>query len=294
MSLQTTPQRATIKRSASRLLRFAAVFALLLGSIGLFGAQPASAAGAQPWTLLIMGVNAPPDTAVDIGVRPIALTVMHIDPATGSCANLGISSDSLVELPGYGETKIRHALMVGGIPFQQLVTETYLGIDIDHYLLVDFTSFPGLIDAVGGIEVNISPGLTSPAIPNSGRQKIDGAQALAHARYGGGGDFVRIQRQQELIDGIIGAMAGLDFLTKANSVTKTVEQHLRTDLGLQELAAAGKYFNDHCANGAMRMDTIPGEIVYGPIVDPLFDVPLSYVVSTPEDVQAKVDALLGT
>jgi hypothetical protein len=41
------------------------------------------------------------------------------------------------------------------------------------------------------------------------------------------------------------------------------------------------------------METIPGEVVYGPIIDPLFGLPLSYVVSTPEDVQTKVDELMG-
>jgi anionic cell wall polymer biosynthesis LytR-Cps2A-Psr (LCP) family protein len=150
------------------------------------------------------------------------------------------------------------------------------------------------VDAVGGIHVNISPDLTSPSVPKAGPQTIDGAQALAHARYGGGGDFVRIQRQQQLIEGVIGAMAGVDFLTEANTVTNTVEKHVRTDLGLQELANAGKYFSQHCADGAMQMDTIPGEIVSGSIVDPLLGVPLTYVVSDPAVVQAKVDALVSS
>ncbi len=43
----------------------------------------------------------------------------------------------------------------------------------------------------------------------------------------------------------------------------------------------------------MQTQIIPGTSVYGSIVDPLFDVPLEYIVSTPEDVQASVDTLLG-
>ncbi len=293
MQPQATSQRQWTKRRPFGSIRVAVALIVLLGSSALFAAQPVSAAGAQPMTLLVMGVNAPPDTAIDVGVRPIALTVMHIDPATGRCANLAISSDSLVELPGYGESKIRHALMVGGIPFQQLVTELYLGIDIDHYLLVDFTSFEKLIDAVGSIEVNVSPDLTSPSVPNAGPQRINGTNALAHARYGGGGDFVRIQRQQQLINGIIARMDGMNFLTKANDVDQVVKDHLRTDLDLQGLAAAGRYFNDYCANGEMTQDTIPGDIVSDSIVDPLLGVPLSYVVSDPAVVQAKVDQLMA-
>jgi hypothetical protein len=43
----------------------------------------------------------------------------------------------------------------------------------------------------------------------------------------------------------------------------------------------------------MTLDTIPGEVVYGPIIDPLFGLPLSYVVSDPKDVQTKVDQLMA-
>jgi LCP family protein required for cell wall assembly len=276
-------------------LRILAAAALLLTGTLLAAPQQASAQTvSEPTTLLIMGVNAPPDTDVDAGVRPTALTVMHIDPSTGSCSNLAIPSDSLAELPGYGETKIRHALMVGGIPFQELVTETYLGIEIDHYVLVDFTGFQSLVDSVGGINVDVAPDLTSPSIPTAGVQSVDGTQALGHARYGGGSDFVRIQRQQALIRGIIGELDGLNLVTKGNDLLPVVQDHVRSDLGIQEMAELGNYFNDHCSSGAMQMDTIPGDIVYGPIVDPLFNVPLSYVVSDPAVVQQKVDALLAS
>lgn len=275
------------------LLRLIAVSVMLLSLASPLSQSSAVAAGAQPMTILIMGVNAPPETSIDVGVRPIALTVMRVDPATGSCSNLGISSDSLVELPGYGESKIRHALMVGGVPYQMLVTETYLGIDIDHYVLVDFTGFETLIDAVDGVKVDVAPDLTSPSIPNAGVQTVNGAQALAHARYGGDGDFVRIERQQALIDGIVDKLAGLNLISEANAIVPAVEDHLRTDMSIKELAAAGKYFNSYCSNGAMQMNTIPGDLVPVSVPDPLLGVPLTYVVSDPAVVQSKVDEFLG-
>ncbi|MCO5220196.1 MAG: LCP family protein, partial [Thermomicrobiales bacterium] len=104
----------------------------------------------DPMTILIMGVDARPGQAIDIGVRPDALMVLRLDPESGTCRGLAIPRDSLVELPGYGETKINHALMLGGIPYEELVVELYLGIEIDHYALIDFTGFEDLVDAVGG------------------------------------------------------------------------------------------------------------------------------------------------
>jgi len=293
MHNQMTPRNERRRRHVRWSMRLAAIFALLIGGIGIVASQPVSAAGTQEMTILVLGVSAPPDTAIDVGNRPTSISVMHIDRASGQCATLAIPSASLVELPGYGETRIRHALMVGGIPFQQLVTEIYLGIDIDQYVLVDFTGFQELVDAAGGITVDISPDLTSPAIPTAGRQTINGAQALAHARYGGNDIFLRLQRQQELIRGIVESLDGVDLLTKANDITPAVRDHLRTDFDLQELVEVGKYLRDNCSGDAMQTQIIPGTSVYGSIVDPLFDVPLEYIVSTPEDVQASVDTLLG-
>jgi LCP family protein required for cell wall assembly len=248
----------------------------------------------EPMTILVMGVDARPGAAIDIGVRPDALMVLRLDPATGTCKGLAIPRDSLAELPGYGETKINHALMLGGIPYEELVVELYLGIDIDHYALIDFTGFEDLVDAVGGVTITVPENLASPAVP-AGTHTIDGETALRHARYRGGpdGDFGRIQRQQELMRALIASAGGKDLLTEANRLLPPLQDHVRTDLSLEQLVSLAKYYQSNCSATGMTLDTIPGDVVYGPIIDPLFGLPLSYVVSDPKDVQDKVDQLMG-
>jgi LCP family protein required for cell wall assembly len=248
----------------------------------------------EPMTILIMGVDARPGSAIDIGVRPDALMILRLDPATGTCKGLAIPRDSLAELPGYGETKINHALMLGGIPYEELVVELYLGIDIDHYALIDFTGFQDLVDAVGGITITVPENLASPAVP-AGTHTIDGETALRHARYRGGtdGDFGRIQRQQEIMRALIASAGGKDLLTEANRLLPPLQDHVRTDLSLEQLVSLAKYYQSNCSATGMTLDTIPGDVVYGPIIDPLFGLPLSYVVSDPKDVQTKVDQLMG-
>ena len=282
------------QRRAARNLRVAFAAMLLLSSLLVsMGAPSTAQAVSAPTTILIMGVNPTVDSAIDVGTRPIALSVMHVDPATGACSTLSIPSDSLAELPGYGETKIRHALLVGGIPFQQLVTETYLGIDIDHYVLVDFDGFEQLVDAVGGVTLTIPQELAIADLP-AGTQTLNGSQALTYARVqDAGGDFARIQRQQALIQAIIESLNGLDLVTEANQVVSAVEDNVRTDFSLQQLADMGDFFKANCSGDGMFMDSIPGETVYGPIIDPLFDIPLSYVVSDPAVVQSKVESLIS-
>ncbi len=247
-----------------------------------------------PVTILVMGVDARPGSAIDIGVRPDALMVLHLDPETGACRGLAIPRDSYVELPGYGMTKINHALMLGGIPYEQLVVENYLGIAIDHYALIDFTGFAELVDAVGGITIDVPPELASPAVP-AGVQTLDGETALLHARYRGGpdGDFGRIKRQQQIMRGLIAAANGRDLFAEATRLLSGLQDHIRTDMELSELVSLAETYQERCTVEGLDMDQIPGDVVYGPLIDPLFNLPLSYVVSDPADVREMVEQLLA-
>ena len=88
--------------------------------------------------ILAMGVDARPGEPIDIKVRADSLSVIFLDGDDGSCRMLSIPRDTRVLLPGYGYSKINAALSIGGIPYQQLVVEQLLGIEIDHYGLIDF------------------------------------------------------------------------------------------------------------------------------------------------------------
>ncbi|MER3438248.1 MAG: hypothetical protein C4346_12050, partial [Chloroflexota bacterium] len=121
----------------------------------------AAASASEAVTILLMGVDARPGEAIDIGVRPDSLMVLRLNPETGSCRILSIPRDTRTELPGYGLTKVNHALAVGGIPYQKQVVELLLGIPIDHYVLVDFAGFETLVDAVGGITIDVPEGFVA-------------------------------------------------------------------------------------------------------------------------------------
>jgi LCP family protein required for cell wall assembly len=248
---------------------------------------------AEPLLIMVMGVDAREGSPIDIGVRPDALMVLRLDPVSGSCQGLAIPRDSWVELPGYGKTKINHALMLGGIPYQQLVVENYLDIEIDRYALIDFAGFEKLVDSVGGVTIDVPPDLSSPAV-SAGTVTVSGQQALQHARYRGGpdGDFGRIKRQQQVMRGLIDAAEGRDLVREADRLLSSLSGHIRTDMSVEELASLAKFYQSSCSAEALDMYQIPGDVVYGPIIDPLFDLPLSYVVSDSLAVQEAVSRLL--
>jgi len=157
-------------------------------------------------------------------------TLMLIRAGGGTFRKLSIPRDSYAEIPGQSPTKINAAFSFGGAKAQIEAVEDFLGIEIDHVAIVDFTGFEDLIDAVGGVKVNLKHKLCSDISGGAGggqggvtirlpkgESTLSGEKALAYARtrepsecpgpgksaYSFGyNDFDRAQAQQQVINGI--------------------------------------------------------------------------------------------
>jgi LCP family protein required for cell wall assembly len=157
-------------------------------------------------------------------------TLMLIRAGGGAFRKLSIPRDSYAEIPGQSPQKINAAFAYGGAKAQIEAVEDFLNIEIDHVAIVDFTGFEDLIDAVGGIKVNLKHKLCSDISGGAGggqggvtirlpkgESTLDGEKALAYARtrepsecpgpgrsaYSFGyDDFDRAQAQQQVINGI--------------------------------------------------------------------------------------------
>lgn len=169
--------------------------------------------------------NATGDVADAIGVgddgtagqRSDTIMVLHIDPAQQKAAILSIPRDFYVPIPGQGgRDKINASFAIGG---PQLLIQTIkdaLGIDINHYVEVDFNGVERIVNAVGGVSVYADTpardSFTGLDIPMVGCNALDGYQALAFVRSrhyetmqrgrweaGSGSDLDRIGRQQDFI-----------------------------------------------------------------------------------------------
>ncbi len=243
--------------------------------------------------VLLMGVDARPGEAIDVGVRPDTLVVLNLDPATDSCRMLAIPRDSRVDLPGYGASKINHALAIGGIPYEQLVVENLLGISFEHYGLIDFNGVKDLVDELGGITVDNETAFTFEGgdFPE-GEQELNGEQALAYVRYRGGddGDFGRQKRQQDVVRAMLRQGADLEVVTALPRLLDAVEDHVRTDADLSTLIDLGKEFHSTCTAKSLETMSITGDVAT--MHDAIFDEPLSFVVLEPAEVEAKLNWLL--
>jgi LCP family protein required for cell wall assembly len=172
--------------------------------------------------------DAPHDGCEDGQFR--ADSLMLIRAGGGAFRKLSIPRDSYAEIPGQNPQKINAAFAFGGAKAQIEAVENFLNIQVDHVAIVDFTGFEDLIDAVGGIEVDVPHKLCADISGGAGGGQggvtlrlhkgvntLDGEKALAYSRVRepsecpgpgksayslGYNDFQRAQAQQRVINGI--------------------------------------------------------------------------------------------
>jgi LCP family protein required for cell wall assembly len=161
-------------------------------------------------------------------------TLMLIRAGGGKFNKLSIPRDSFAEIPGETPQKINAAFAFGGAALQIKTVEDFLNTKIDHLAIVDFTGFEDLINAVGGVEVNLPHKLCAEISGGSGggqggitlhlkqgENTLDGEKALAYSRIrepsecAGKGksaftlgytDLDRERAQQSVINGIKGRL----------------------------------------------------------------------------------------
>ena len=122
-------------------------------------------------------------------------TLMLIRAGGGTFNKLSIPRDSYAEIPGQAAQKINAAYSFGGAALTVKTVEKFLGIKIDHLAIVDFTGFENLINAIGGIEVNVPHELCGDISGGAGHgqggitlhlhmgeNSLNGQTALAYAR----------------------------------------------------------------------------------------------------------------
>ncbi len=141
--------------------------------------------------------------------RSDTIMLMRFNPATHSLSELSIPRDTLVTVPGHGQTKINEAYFWGGAPLAIKVVRSYTGVPINHVMMVNFHGFPKLIDSVGGVVVDVPHDITSWYSGNrtvhfkKGPQLMMGQQALIYARLRHvDNDFMRMGRQQQVVQAL--------------------------------------------------------------------------------------------
>lgn len=131
--------------------------------------------------ILLAGVDG---NNLDKGNRSDSMMVLTIDEKNNDIRITSLARDTYVQIPGYGEEKLTHAYAYGGPALLLQTIDKNFGLKIDKYAVVSFSSFEKIIDALGGVEIDVLPKEVSyiPGLNSAGKQTLNGAEALAYSR----------------------------------------------------------------------------------------------------------------
>jgi len=151
-----------------------------------------------------------------LGLLSDTIMLLRVDPGASQAHLLSLPRDLYVSIPGVGEGKINSALGQGGQDaLVQTIQDTF-GVEVNHYVEVDFHGFEQLVRAIGGVPFFFPRPVQDPTtglyVPHRGCVTLGPRQALAYARsrhlevFRNGefvtdptGDLGRISRQQDFI-----------------------------------------------------------------------------------------------
>lgn len=205
-------------------------------------------------TFLLLGIDRRPDEEV---FRTDSIILGSIDLRTKQGTAISIPRDLVVNIPGYSADRINtvYALgeldkKLGGPALLRQTIERNFGVRVDHYAIVDFGCFRGAIDALGGVQVNVTEPIYDPLYPTDdygykvvrfspGPQWLGGEQALEYARTRhGDNDFYRMRRQQQLLTAVRDRALQVQSLAALPRVAGACSG-MASDLGLLDLVALG-------------------------------------------------------
>ncbi len=215
------------------------------------------------FNILIMG-----EDDVEGSRRSDTILLATIDVDDKNVRVLSLPRDTRVAIPGHGTQKLNHAFAFGGPQLMQATIEQYIGMPILYYLVIDYDSFPALIDTMGGVEIdvkkkmryvdragkldiNIQPGL----------QVMDGKTALHFVRFRKDalGDIGRVQRQQQFIKAMLKKLYDPRVVVKIPELTTQMMKILKTDMSATLAIQLAGYVQNELGRERIFFSTLHGQ-----------------------------------
>ena len=245
----------------------------------------------EPLNVLVMGSDTREganniDGLTGGGERSDTTLLLHFSADRERAYGVSIPRDSMVDRPecrtedgtttpaaSYQMWNVAYQLAGPACTIQQF--EALTGIRLDHFVVVDFTGFQDMVDAVGGVEVCIPEDIDDRAhgmYLEAGTRKLEGIQALNYVReryvLSANSDIGRMRRQQAFIASMINKVVSAGTLTRPDRVYSFLSAATRSitvdeELGsIQDLVDLALQFRD-TGLGSIEFVTVPNE-AYAP------------------------------
>jgi LCP family protein required for cell wall assembly len=213
----------------------------------------------EPTTILLLGTDSGPGVGRETSRRSDSIMLVRTDPTRGRTSFLSVPRDLRADIPGRGFGKINAAFQFGGPPLALRAVRNLTGLKVNHMLVIDFRNFVQLVDALGGVEIDVP----EPIVANkfdcpfktqqqcdrwpgwrfgAGKQTMNGRRALVYSRIRENrlnpteNDLTRGERQQAVVRAIVDKMTSVSTLVKMPWIADDIMAPLATDLSAGQFA----------------------------------------------------------
>jgi len=212
-------------------------------------------------TILLLGIDNAPVAGRTGDMHSDSIMLLRTDPSHHRLYYLSIPRDLEVPIPGVGTEKVNAAYQNGGAKLAIETIHQFTGLPINHVIVVDFDQFKDLIDALGGIDIDVPKPIHSNRFdcPFSqskcqtwqgyrfakGEQHMNGARALVYSRIRENlldpseTDITREARQQAVMDAVTAKLGSVGTFFKLPFDGSTYVKPLTTDLSTAQLVELG-------------------------------------------------------
>ncbi len=213
--------------------------------------------------ILVMGID-----SVEGTHRSDTIFVLGVNPSKGKLTMLSIPRDTRVIIEEKGR-KINEILPRYGEPTLRKILEDLLKINISRKVEVGFESFIGIVDAIGGVDINIEKPMhyddnwgNLHIHFNPGMNHLDGQDALRYVRFrkDAMADLGRIKRQKDFVKAVFKKVFSPKIIVKLPSILEKAFEYIKTDFTLQEILTLAKGFDTFDVK--LRALSLPGEATY--------------------------------
>lgn len=202
----------------------------------------------EPFTILLMGIDSTDEVLEQNAIaNGDTLILLTFNPKTLNATMFSIPRDSYVPIAcwsGKPENKITHAAAYGNDCMINTIQD-YFDVNIDYYAKINFKGLVKLVDAVGGVEVDVPKVLCTDDSSRGeeiciqpGHQTLNGEQALVYARNRkqlANGDFGRAEHQQEIIMALINKIKTINDVSTFIDILNTVSNSMDTNLTTKQI-----------------------------------------------------------
>lgn len=190
--------------------------------------------------ILLLGSDLRPGRS---GYRTDTILLLTLNPSQGTASLTSFPRDLYVYIPGWTIQRLNAAQAHGGFNMTALTFEYNFGVRPDHYILIDMSAFPNVIDNLGGVDVSVGQTLTDHRdsygdyTVYAGVVHMDGETALWYVRSRAStNDFDRSRRHQEVLQACYDKLLSLDGISRAPDLFNLYNQSVSTDMTFDQMA----------------------------------------------------------